>query len=175
MPLIHSSSRVYLHQVRTSTNAVLQFDHRRGYGLTVWKWSVATLSSWFRMQKLIFDRPVNVDGERVPPSELSDYRLSHWFRGPCCICPANSSSARERSRFTEAAILLVADGRLAGQYVVSCARGRCGYVGEFQLVLSSQRNTDHERKFTLNVFIAGLGCQCSPIHVEVSISILFMR
>jgi hypothetical protein len=40
MPLTRSG--IYLHQIRTSTNAVLQFDHN-AHGLVVWKWYVYAL------------------------------------------------------------------------------------------------------------------------------------
>jgi len=76
------------------------------------------------------NRPLNADGERIPPSELSDHRISHRFLGPCCICPVFMPVVQGRSLFVEAAILMVPAGRLAGQYIAACAQDRCGYVGE---------------------------------------------
>ena|SRR5271170_3587759 len=75
------------------------------------------------------NRPLNARGERIPPSDLSDHRSSHRFLGPCCICPL-LRPAVQGCTFVEAAIFMATHGRLAGQYLAVCARGRCGYIGE---------------------------------------------
>src|SRR5215472_8186851 len=77
-------------------------------------------------------RPVDQDGGRhVLPSELQAYRRSHRFLGPSCICPAFLPiTCGLLTRFTEAAIIMMTSGRLAGHYVVVCAYDRCGYFGK---------------------------------------------
>jgi hypothetical protein len=69
-------------------------------------------------------RPV-VSGKRVTPSALRDYRLTHQFRGPCCLCPVfERGVCRE---YKEAAIFVATSGAQAGEYVTQCALGACGY------------------------------------------------
>jgi hypothetical protein len=71
-------------------------------------------------------RPTNERGERVTPSDLEGHRVSHRFRGPCCLCPM----LRGDDDFTEAALVLVTRGRLSGEYIAKCARNICGYFGK---------------------------------------------
>ena len=41
MPLLSQPHReFYLHQIRISTNAVLQFNYSAGHGMSVWKWYI---------------------------------------------------------------------------------------------------------------------------------------
>ena len=41
MPLLSQPRReFYLHQIRISTNAVLQFNYSAGHGMSVWKWYI---------------------------------------------------------------------------------------------------------------------------------------
>ena len=134
MPL--SRTGIYLHQICASTNAVLQFNHDAGRGLMAWKWYVSQLL--FYSTYRITNRPVNTDGERIPPSALSEHRLSHRFLGPCCLCPVITPAPRGGwPEFIEAAILMATGGRLSGQYIAACARGRCGYIGEQQAKFDS--------------------------------------
>jgi hypothetical protein len=89
------------------------------------------LFTYFLARELIFDRPVNAQGERVSPSELSDHRQSHRFFGPACICPAIAPASRNGGTgFIETAIFVATSGPYVGQYIAACARGRCGYLGE---------------------------------------------
>jgi hypothetical protein len=119
-----SLPELYLHQIRIST-AVLQFDISAGYGLTVWRWYVQfMLTPSYDPDSC---RPTNDAGERVPPSELGDHRLSHRFLGPCCICPILTNG---EVTFTEAAIFMETSGRRAGQYLARCARDSCGYLSK---------------------------------------------
>lgn len=73
-------------------------------------------------------------GDRVPPSELDEYRRHHHIRFPCCLCPMASA---EPDAYTEASIFLVTTGRLAGEYVASCPTGKCKYWGKLFLLVSS--------------------------------------
>jgi hypothetical protein len=72
-------------------------------------------------------RPVEKN-ERVPPDALRNYRETHQFLGPCCLCPLLMPLSEE-SHFTEAAIYIPIFGRYAGEYVAECAKSRCGYLG----------------------------------------------
>jgi len=74
-----------------------------------------------------FNRPTNDLGERVPPSDFGEHRRLHRICGPGCLCPLKEQTGT----FTEAAIYVPTQGRYAGQYVAACARGTCGYFGEY--------------------------------------------
>jgi hypothetical protein len=69
-------------------------------------------------------RPVSDAGERISPSELSDYRVTHNFRLPCCLC----AFGREPI-IVEAAVYVYRAGELSGLYVAGCATDCCGYLG----------------------------------------------
>lgn len=68
-----------------------------------------------------------LNGARIDPSDLHEYRQSHQLLGPCCLCPFISEAQPD---FVEAAIYLAPTGPNAGYYVASCARDECGYLGE---------------------------------------------
>jgi hypothetical protein len=72
-------------------------------------------------------RPVE-GNERVKPDALHNYRKTHQFLGPCCLCPLLTPLSREY-HFTEAAVYVPIFGRYAGEYVAECAKSRCGYLG----------------------------------------------
>jgi hypothetical protein len=71
-------------------------------------------------------RPTNERGERVVPSDLDSHRLSHRFRGPCCLCPIDPV---HNSTFIEAAIYAAPTGRYVGEYIARCAERECDYLG----------------------------------------------
>jgi hypothetical protein len=72
-------------------------------------------------------RPVDDQGERVPPSELELYRQDHEFLLPCCLC------AYSDAKYTECAVYLMLGGPLTGTYVAVCAKSKCGYLGTYTL------------------------------------------
>jgi hypothetical protein len=76
---------------------------------------------------VIFTRPVNEAGERVSPSNLLEYRRTHDFKGPCCLC---ASLYADENAYTEASIFLAKSGPCTGKYVAACATGLCRYWGE---------------------------------------------
>lgn len=86
------------------------------------------------MANLIFliCRPVE-EGFRLEPDHLRSYRDSHQFLGPCCLCPLVKGPLKKEGNycFVEAAIYLRVSGRYAGEYVIECCKGRCGYLGRF--------------------------------------------
>ena len=70
---------------------------------------------------------------------LHNYRKTHQFLGPCCLCSL-LTPLREDSHFTEAAIYVPVFGRYAGEYVAECARSHCGYLGQLSSWLKAYRN-----------------------------------
>jgi hypothetical protein len=71
-------------------------------------------------------RPVDDAGNRVTPTALEDHRVSNVFRGPSCLCAYTTGDA-----YTESAIYMAVDGSNFGEYVASCATGRCGYLSVY--------------------------------------------
>jgi len=80
-----------------------------------------------RMTSQRLHRPVE-GNERVRPDALHNYRETHQFLGPCCLCPLLMLVSGEY-HFTEAAMYVPIFGRYAGEYVAECAKSRCGYLG----------------------------------------------
>lgn len=71
------------------------------------------------------------EGIRITPDALDEYRYTHAFKGPSCLC-----AYLDASSFTEAKIGLVQTLGLGenpaaclGQYAAVCAKQRCGYFG----------------------------------------------
>jgi len=94
-------------------------------------------------------RPVDSQGQRVAPSDLEEYRQTHLFRGPGCLCPLSGDGT---TAFVEAALHLATDGRLAGRYVAICAKEACGYIGKsyrcgFEDSLAYKYAPSHVRTF----------------------------
>lgn len=73
------------------------------------------------------DRPV-LNGRRVPPSEFSDFRRTHVFRYPSCLCAMESPDG---SAVTESVIFMSTTPGVAGEYVAACAKKKCKYFGVF--------------------------------------------
>lgn len=70
--------------------------------------------------------------ERIPPSELSSHRNSHRMLGPCCLCPMADQYAPD---FVESAIYRKTDDPYSGEWVATCARNKCGYIGYLTWIL----------------------------------------
>jgi hypothetical protein len=101
-----------------------------------------------------YPRPVNEVGERVAPSDLLEYRKTHEFLGPSCLC---ASLRSDMSSYTEAAIFLEPIGPSAGQYVAACATGQCRYWGKFHLSPAKFLLSLSREQFVWNVFIINWG------------------
>ena len=110
-------------------HAVLHYD-RTEDGLQPWYWYVhfAVCDSLLLTFPYTSPRPVKETGERVTPCELLEYRRSHQFLGPCCLCASLESDI---SSYTEASIFVALSGPTAGQYTAACAAGQCRYWGDF--------------------------------------------
>ncbi|KAF8327320.1 hypothetical protein F5887DRAFT_924839 [Amanita rubescens] len=74
-------------------------------------------------QKLL---PINA-GARVPPDGLRQYRQTHEYLGPGCLCPLLERFSKT-APYKEAAIYLAIDGPYKGEYVAECAKHQCGYL-----------------------------------------------
>jgi hypothetical protein len=74
-----------------------------------------------------YRRPVTEWGERVTPSDMLSYRISHQFKTPCCLCATHNTT--DDTRYTECAIFRSVHGEYAGEYVAGCASSSCGYQG----------------------------------------------
>ena len=48
--------------------------------------------------------------------------------GPGCFCPLLNA---RKPDFVEAAIYRATSGHYSGEYVATCAKNRCGYLGEY--------------------------------------------
>jgi hypothetical protein len=82
--------------------------------------------------------------ERVEPSRLLEYREQHHFRTPLCLCPLLQIHCEEPT-ITEAAIIEKRSGPHVAEYVAECARGRCGYFGEFSVIFQEWRMIDENK------------------------------
>lgn len=87
-------------------------------------------------------------GQRVPPSMLEDYQMTHHFLSPCCLC-----AFLDAKDYVEASIGIIQEARpdsgeatsfLNGQYVAICAKRRCGYIRVLLCLLPS-RTTDRSQ------------------------------
>jgi len=92
--------------------------------LGVWFWCVVQSRLLILQQYSYPRRPVTNTGGHVTPSELWDLRTTHDFKTPCCLCAFNTDG-----NYTECAIYRAHNGEFGGEYVASCAYGRCGYIG----------------------------------------------
>lgn len=73
-------------------------------------------------------RPVDDEGNRITPDRLRDHRISHVFRGPCCLCAHTAGTL-----YSECIIYMSVEGVRVGEYIAACATERCGYLGAYVL------------------------------------------
>lgn len=110
------------HEQRKTPTIILHYDsHSRD--LRVWFWYAFSHVN-IVYTEICLRRPVSNIGVRVPPTDLFDYRSTHDFKTPCCLCACKAYGS-----YTETAIFRALDGPYAGEYVASCASGSCGYMG----------------------------------------------
>jgi hypothetical protein len=65
----------------------------------------------------------------VPPSDLANYRVSHEFRAPSCLCISLSENAAG-VQYAESAFYLAVTGEYWGEYVAGCPTGSCAYLSK---------------------------------------------
>lgn len=80
---------------------------------------------------LAFHRPLNEEGQPIDQSELEEYRSSHAFAYPGCLCPAIANSEVQ----TESVLLVVSigDDSPGIEHQATCTKGVCGYTGKSSL------------------------------------------
>lgn len=83
----------------------------------------------------VLSRPMDEQGSRVDTEALLDYRTSHKFRGPSCLC-ASYEYIRVNTPYTESAIYMSTHGPYSGEYLIACAAGRCGYLSRSNVFVS---------------------------------------
>lgn len=83
-------------------------------------------------------RPRDRETKRlVAPSMLADFRRTHMFRAPCCLCPFMDGSSDYVETFI--GVVEVAHhqpNELHGEYVAVCSSQRCGYLRQCFLLLN---------------------------------------
>jgi len=62
----------------------------------------------------------------VLPADLPNFRLTHDFRGPCCLCARQDVEGT----YTESAVFIGEDGPNFGKYMAGCASDQCGYLSK---------------------------------------------
>ncbi|TEB18470.1 hypothetical protein FA13DRAFT_1719867 [Coprinellus micaceus] len=91
------------------TPLILQYDKRVG-DMRSWIWP-------------------HENGVPIPPNKLDQYRYTHYFKGPCCVC----AFVKDDCAFSEAKMGLIqlirqsADANCLGQYAAICAKQECDY------------------------------------------------
>ena len=70
-------------------------------------------------------RPV-LNGHCVPPSEFSEFRRTHIFRYPSCLC---AMASPDGSAVMESVIFISTSPGLVGKYVTACMKKQCKYFG----------------------------------------------
>ncbi|KZP04087.1 hypothetical protein FIBSPDRAFT_904069 [Athelia psychrophila] len=117
-------------RIRYSADALLEFDISTG-GLRVKKW------------------PIDGRAQRIHVDNLVQYRATHFFQNPCCLCAIPGGQ-----NVVEAAIIVASDGELCNTWVATCASDACGYL-------------DTEVKFFLRrVAVARRDIQPPVVHVS---------
>jgi hypothetical protein len=96
-------------------------------------------------------------GSRVTPEDLEEYRRSHEFLAPCCLC-----AFTDGVEYQETTIGIVALGAASdpqhGTYVAHCSNQRCGYSGQCIRQIAELTNVAHmQRKVCLEAFYTAQG------------------
>jgi hypothetical protein len=134
-----------MHQ-RLSPAIVLHYDPP-SRDLRAWFWCVWLPCSFECTLINITLRPVFAEtGNRVPPSDLVDYRADHYFCAPWCLCASNTRGPG----FTETAIYVAVRGPYAGEYVAGCATDTCGYLSK-SFYMHTEGYNPSEATWTVNL------------------------
>jgi hypothetical protein len=73
-------------------------------------------------------RPADVEGKKIPPSDLERCREEYDFRFPCCLC----ADGGEKGAYVEAAVYSWWDKTTKDTYwIARCASDICGYRGQY--------------------------------------------
>jgi hypothetical protein len=125
MSLQSLSDALYFKRVtrQQAHGMILHYD-AQAQALRPWYWYVDAGNSITGFDVNSHPRPLKQSGERVPPSEFGDYRATHAFTTPSCLC-AQSGSVQ-----VESSVDVTMEDPYRGEYVAGCALGRCDYLGE---------------------------------------------
>jgi hypothetical protein len=149
--------QILLFELYESTRCVKTFDPAT-LSLVTYHWYVV-LTFFTNALSYCLHRPVQGQ-RRVTPDAWCDYRKSHEFLGPCCLCPLLTPASTE-PRFIEAAIYIPILGRYTGEYVAACAKSRCGYIGQslFTLEIEASRSHPTPAQYHWREYISSSGSQ----------------
>jgi hypothetical protein len=144
--LRNPSSRILINRLRRQESIdwsgarALHFDPV-SRTLVPWLWYVAlilaTIAKYILTSALYYYyRPVDENGARVPPSDLYQYRNTHDFRFPCCICPASQQppiddQLQAAIQYKEARVFREQEGPYSSEWVAVCVAGACEYFRKF--------------------------------------------
>ena len=78
-----------------------------------------------------YSRPGGIPG-RKHPDMFRALRETTRMLGPCCLCPLLDKNGPD---YVEAAMYMAIVGPYTGQYVISCADDKCGYLGNNEMLL----------------------------------------
>lgn len=142
---------------------ILHYDVTSG-DLWVYFWQV--LSCKHGNVRIInnLPRPIwdSLPVHRVTPLELNDYRQSHVFRFPCCLC------ARTDGIYREAVVYLAAAGRYKGEWLASCATDSCSYLcTSFAEYLTAESKLNRISQYFSNVSSPERTWRLEAFHCEV--------
>src|SRR5277367_2089972 len=105
-------------------------------------------------------------GERVPPSDFPEYRRTHNFRAPCCLC----GHIAQDGEYSEAALYIARDPEFLGEYVAGCSTQTCGYLSKRKVKLDLP--IDHDPFYSSN---RAFECKDRPSCRAVSCSRCFLH
>ena len=78
-----------------------------------------------------YSRPGGIPG-RKHPDMFHALRETTRMLGPCCLCPLLDKNGPD---YIKAAMYMAIIGSYTGQYVISCANDKCGYLGNNEMLL----------------------------------------
>jgi hypothetical protein len=146
-----SSSRQHLlDEILSTRDTILEYDRTTG-ATKAWAWCV--LSCYYHGGScLTSNSPRGKNNERIPIFHLVEYRDTHCFEYPCCLC------AELAGAVTESAIYIAGSGLYRGFWVASCARELCGYFGEHIMSsMTPKQNTLNARNSAARKLLAPEG------------------
>lgn len=115
-----------LRRMIRSRDTILQYS-RASDTTYLWMWFVHFLFSHCFTDTNMHYRPLDESGNRLKPADFNEYRKSHYFRGPLCLC---SLKFENQTADVEAPVYVAKSGICLGEYVSSCAQNNCDYFSQ---------------------------------------------
>ena len=140
------------HSIKTSTSTIafilwIEFTNLAGI-LTGWwcgpgemflfSWEHKVV--WLTMVCWQFHRSM-LKPEWVTPNNMRHYQSTNWMPGPCYLCPLIDPM---RPDFMESTMYHATTGMHTGEYVASCTKDKCVYLGEFSCPSVPDALLEHE-------------------------------